>query len=70
MSWIADAHRDWHTAHGQNVVCPLDCGVGEDQDYEHEPMTEEEEIELQAWRARQEAMDSTDDPAPWEVAPF
>jgi len=70
MSFLAEAHQEWHTVHGQ-VVCPLDCGIGEGQDdYDHEPMTEEEEIELQAWRARQEAMDSTDDPAPWEVAPF
>lgn len=29
MSWIADAHRDWHYAYGKNNVCPLDCGVGE-----------------------------------------
>lgn len=29
MTWIADAHREWHTVHGQNAVCPLDCGVGE-----------------------------------------
>jgi len=33
MSYLADAHRDWHTVHGQNVVCPLDCGAGEDYDY-------------------------------------
>jgi hypothetical protein len=29
MSWIADAHRDWHTVHGapgkSDEVCPLDC---------------------------------------------
>lgn len=28
MSYLADAHRDWHTVHG-NVVCPLDCGIEE-----------------------------------------
>ena len=32
MSWIADAHRDWHTVNGWDVVCPLDCGVGEGGD--------------------------------------
>jgi len=29
MAWLADAHREWHYVHGQ-VVCPLDCGIGED----------------------------------------
>lgn len=27
---LADAHREWHYVHG-NVVCPLDCGIGEPQ---------------------------------------
>lgn len=37
MTWIADAHRQWHSAHGQFAVCPLDCGVGEGMD-EPDPM--------------------------------
>lgn len=32
MSYMADAHRQWHTAHGWNMVCPLDCGVTERYD--------------------------------------
>ena len=29
MSWLADAHRDWHTVNGWDVMCPLDCGANE-----------------------------------------
>lgn len=29
MSYLADAHRDWHNVHGKFAVCPLDCGIGE-----------------------------------------
>ena len=29
MAWINDAHRQWHSIHGQMQVCPLDCGVTE-----------------------------------------
>jgi len=32
MTWIADAHREWHTVHGTFAVCPLDCGAGETYD--------------------------------------
>jgi hypothetical protein len=42
MSWLADAHRDWHTVHGQMVVCPLDCGVTEGLDDEWEAEAEKE----------------------------
>jgi hypothetical protein len=34
MSFIADAHRQWHMIYGQDVVCPLDCGAGEVYDYD------------------------------------
>ena len=28
MSYIADAHRDWHAVNGAyNTECPLDCGA-------------------------------------------
>lgn len=27
MTYLADAHRDWHTVHGRYAVCPLDCGA-------------------------------------------
>lgn len=38
MTYLADAHRDWHAVHGLNAVCPLDCGAGEAvmEDWEHE----------------------------------
>lgn len=29
MSWLSEAHNDWHTANGWDRVCPLDCGAGE-----------------------------------------
>lgn len=38
MSWLADAHRDWHTVHGWDKVCDLDCGVGEVYDYDEDDM--------------------------------
>ena len=27
MSWINDAHTEWHTVNGWRAVCPLDCGA-------------------------------------------
>lgn len=42
MSYIADAHRDWHVVHGapgkSDEVCPLDCW---DPPYDPEPETGE-----------------------------
>lgn len=73
MSWIAEAHRQWHTVNGQNEVCPLDCGVGEDagwDEHEPEPLTAQEEAELQAWRRRQQDLDNNDHRDPWEDSPF
>lgn len=29
MSFIADAHREWHVVYGSQAVCPLDCGANE-----------------------------------------
>lgn len=29
MSFIADAHREWHLVNGRYSVCPLDCGATE-----------------------------------------
>jgi hypothetical protein len=37
---LADEHRVWHTIHGWNVACPLDCF----DPYYDEPMTLAEEI--------------------------
>lgn len=34
MSWISDAHQEWHHVHGQYAICPLDCGAGEVYDYD------------------------------------
>jgi len=33
MSWLSEAHNDWHTINGRNVTCPLDCGAGEQDEY-------------------------------------
>lgn len=32
MTYLADAHRDWHTVNGWDTICPLDCGAGEVQE--------------------------------------
>lgn len=29
MTYLQDAHRDWHTVNGKYAVCPLDCGASE-----------------------------------------
>lgn len=29
MSWLAEAHTEWHTAFGWDQTCPLDCGASE-----------------------------------------
>lgn len=29
MSYIAEAHAEWHFVHGKFASCPLDCGVNE-----------------------------------------
>lgn len=45
MSWLADAHSEWHAVNGRNEVCPLDCGVNEgrydeyDMEMEEAPVT-------------------------------
>lgn len=38
MSWITDAHTEWHIVNSQDSLCPLDCGRGEvyDPGYEAE----------------------------------
>jgi hypothetical protein len=32
---LADAHSQWHSIHGQ-VVCPLDCGIGDAEGYDYD----------------------------------
>lgn len=27
MSYLADAHSEWHAVHGAYAICPLDCGA-------------------------------------------
>ena len=29
MSWLSDAHSEWHTVNGSNASCPLDCAAGD-----------------------------------------
>lgn len=36
MSWIVDAHYEWHAVHGANACCPLDCNAGVDQSEDYE----------------------------------
>jgi hypothetical protein len=44
MSWLADAHRDWHTVYPDRPWdCPLDC-YDPPQDYD--PEWEDEELPL------------------------
>ena len=31
MTYISEAHNEWHTVNGASAVCPLDCGAGEQQ---------------------------------------
>lgn len=54
MSFIADAHREWHTVHGARATCPLDCGASEP--------TLEEIMESEEWSAQQDRR------AKWEAA--
>lgn len=54
MSFIAEAHREWHLVHGARATCPLDCGASE-------PTPEEE---AEAW----EASEAEDRRARWEAA--
>lgn len=28
-NYLAEAHAQWHTVHGWDAVCPLDCGANE-----------------------------------------
>lgn len=43
MSWLADAHREWHYVHGapgqSDEVCPLDC-YDPPEDYDPEDYEE------------------------------
>lgn len=37
MSYLADAHREWHFVNGaDNPNCPLDCRAGDDSAYDPE----------------------------------
>jgi hypothetical protein len=48
MTWLADAHREWHYVHGapgqSDEVCPLDCY---DPPEDHDPEWEDEELPLE-----------------------
>lgn len=54
MSWIADAHRQWHQVYPSAPWdCPLDCGAGENYEMEEEAAWEEAQAEER--RTRREA---------------
>jgi len=52
MSYLADAHRDWHAVNGRyNSNCPLDCGImspeaqeAEDEWYYAQAMQDEADL--------------------------
>lgn len=67
MSYLAEAHADWHAVNGRDAVCPLDCGIGEglidamqEEYYARNPIVpdpwEGTDIELRPWE---------DDPSPY-----
>jgi hypothetical protein len=29
MSWLSEAHEEWHLVNGKYACCPLDCGASE-----------------------------------------
>ena len=29
MSYLSEAHAEWHAVNGRYAACPLDCGAGE-----------------------------------------
>lgn len=37
MSYLADAHRDWHAVNGWRSGCPLDCAAADLNDQPEEP---------------------------------
>lgn len=40
MSWISDAHAQWHAVHGAYETCPLDCGAMSPEQREAEDLIE------------------------------
>lgn len=55
MSWLSEAHSEWHAVNGHDAICPLDCGVGEAYPPEYDYT--DEELAL---------MDAEDEQARWE----
>lgn len=59
MSWIADAHREWHAVNGARATCPLDCGASEptaDEIAESDEFYAAEERRVRWEAARREAV--------------
>lgn len=51
MSWLAEAHREWHTVNGWDNGCPLDCYEAEaraEEAYWESLTPEEREAEARA----------------------
>lgn len=48
MSYLSEAHAEWHAVNGHDAVCPLDCGVGEVYD-PWDAMTDEEIAAYEAY---------------------
>jgi len=49
MSYLSEAHSEWHLVNGQNACCPLDCGASEVYHDPTEYMTDEELAEYDAY---------------------
>jgi hypothetical protein len=78
MSYLADAHNDWHAVNGWNAGCPLDCAAADMSDgmdgWESVPAADAPAAEWEAyaaelfegseWVAREEARMTVD---PWGV---
>lgn len=56
MSWIADAHRQWHAVNGARATCPLDCGASEPTPEEEAEWAEAAERRERWEAARAEAI--------------
>lgn len=47
MSFISEAHTQWHMIYGHDAVCPLDCGAGETHDdYDPDPQGGGQPVEV------------------------
>lgn len=82
MSYLAEAHFEWHAVNGAYAVCPLDCGAGEaamlaaeaeaEAAADWAALSDDERAELTAEAEAQAAARAAAEAArdPWDAAPF